>query len=148
MDLEVISITIDNLDEITKLYMETYKEEPWNENWEKEIAKEKIRDLIENNISENYCIKNEEKIIGVMFGRRNYFIDKKELYIDEYFIEYNNQRKGIGKYFLDFIENDIKQKNYSSIVLLTKKSFPSELFYKSNSFHTSPNMILMIKSIK
>ena len=43
-----------------------------------------------------------------MFGRRNYFIDKKELYIDEFFIEYNNQRKGIGKYFLDFIENDIK----------------------------------------
>ena len=148
MDLKVISITIDNLDEITKLYMETYKEEPWNENWEKEIAKEKIRDLIENNISENYCIKNEEKIIGVMFGRRNYFIDKKELYIDEYFIEYNNQRKGIGKYFLDFIENDIKQKNYSSIVLLTKKSFPSELFYKSSGFHTSPNMILMFKSIK
>jgi len=148
MDLKVISITIDNLDEITKLYMETYKEEPWNENWEKEIAKEKIRDLIENNISENYCIKNEEKIIGVMFGRRNYFIDKKELYIDEFFIEYNNQRKGIGKYFFDFIENDIKQKNYSSIVLLTKKSFPSELFYKSNGFHTSPNMILMFKSIK
>jgi GNAT superfamily N-acetyltransferase len=83
-----------------------------------------------------------------MFGRRNYFIDEKELYIDEYFIEFDNQRKGIGKYFLECIEENIKQKNYSSMVLLTKKAFPSESFYLKNGFKTSPNMILMYKGIK
>ena len=148
MNLEIMGVTIDNLEEITELYIETYKNEPWKENWKKEIAKEKIKDLIENNISENYCIKNDNKIIGAMFGRRNYFIDKKELYIDEFFIEYSSQRKGIGKYFLEYIENDIKQKNYSSIVLLTKKTFPSELFYQKNGFYTSKNMILMNKGVK
>jgi len=147
MDFIIRKITIDDIDEITELYVNTYKQEPWNENWSKEVAMEKIKDAIENNNGENYCINKENKIIGVMFGRRNYFIDKKELYIDDYFIEYNNQRKGIGKYFLEYIEKDLKNKNYSSMILLTRKSFPSELFYKKNGFGTVPNMILMHKTI-
>jgi aminoglycoside 6'-N-acetyltransferase I len=147
MDFIIRKPIIDNIDEITELYIETYKQEPWNENWKREIARERIKDAVENNNAENYCINNDNRIIGVMFGRRNYYIDKKELYIDEYLIDYNNQRKGIGKYFLIKIETDLKQKNYSNIVLLTKKSFPSELFYKKNGFWTSPNMILMCKGI-
>ena len=147
MDYKIGKIKKDNINEIVELYIETYKKEPWNENWEKDIAENKIRDAIENNLAENYCIKNDNKIIGIMFGHRCYFIDKKELYIDEYFIDYNYQRKGIGKYFLECIENDIKQKNYSNMVLLTKKAFPSELFYKNNGFLTSPNMILMYKEV-
>ena len=148
MDFIIRKISIVDIDEITELYIETYKQEPWNENWKKEIARERIKDAIENNNAENYCINMDNRIIGVMFGRRNYFIDRKELYIDEYFVEYKNQKKGIGKYFLEYIEKDIKQKNYSSMVLLTKKGFPSELFYKKNDFCTSPNMILMYKGIK
>jgi N-acetylglutamate synthase-like GNAT family acetyltransferase len=148
MELIIKKVFIDDVDEITELYIETYKQEPWNENWKREIAKEKIKDVIENNIAENYCINNNDKIIGVMFGHRNYFIDEKELYIDEFFIEHNIQRKGIGKYFLDYIEKDIKLKNYSRMILLTKKAFPSELFYKKNEFSISPNIILMYKGIK
>jgi N-acetylglutamate synthase-like GNAT family acetyltransferase len=122
MDLIIGKISIEDIDEITKLYIETYKKEPWNENWKKEIANERIKDFIENNTAENYCINNGNIIIGAMFVRRNYYKDRKELYIDEFFIEYGNQIKGIGKFFMEYIEKDIKQKNYSSMVLLTKKS--------------------------
>jgi len=70
---------IDNIDEIIELYIETYKQEPWNEKWKKEIAREKIKDAIENNNAENYFINKDNRIIGVMFGRRNYFIDKDDV---------------------------------------------------------------------
>jgi N-acetylglutamate synthase-like GNAT family acetyltransferase len=148
MDLIIREIAIEDIDEITELYIETYKKEPWNENWKKEIAKERIKDFIENNTAENYCINNENRIIGAMFARRNYYKDRKELYIDEFFIEYGNQRKGIGKFFMEYIEKDIKQKNYSSMVLLTKKAFPSEIFYQNIGFSILPNMILLYKGIK
>ena len=145
MNLIIKGITIDDIDEITELYVETYKKEPWNENWKKEIAKEKFKGFIEDNTTENYCICNDNRIIGAMLARKQYFIDSKELYIDEFFIEYNNQRKGIGKYFMEYIENDIKQKNYSCMFLLTKRAFPSELFYKNNGFSTSQDIIFMYK---
>jgi len=147
MELKIRNVIIDDINEVTELYIETYKKEPWNENWVKEIAKERIKTAIESNIAENYCIIKDNKIIGAMFGHKDYFIDSKELYINEFFIGYNNQRKGIGKYFMEYIEKDIKQKNYSNIVLLTKRAFPSELFYKNIGFSTSPNMILMYKGI-
>lgn len=101
MVLQIRGITFDDIDEITELYIETYKKEPWKENWNKKITREKIKNAIGNNISENYCMNKDNKIIGVMFAHRNYYIDRKELYIDEFFIEYNDQRKGkifFGKY--------------------------------------------------
>jgi ribosomal protein S18 acetylase RimI-like enzyme len=149
MDLFFRNIVFEDKDEIVDLFMETYKKDPWKENWVKETAEEKINDLINNNTSENYCIinKKDNKIIGVMFGRRNYFIDKKELYIDEFFIDYAFQRKGIGKYLLENVEKEIKNKNYSSIILLTKENFPSELFYIKNNFKKSYDMRLFYKPI-
>ena len=148
MELIFRKIIMEDKEEIIDLFIDTYKKEPWNENWDKNIAKEKINDFLNNNLSENYCINNEnKKIIGVLFGRRNYFIDRKELYIDEFFIDYNYQRKGIGKKFMEYIEKEIKQKGYTSIILLTKKSFPSEHFYTNSKFKISPNMVLMYKDI-
>ena len=145
MELLIRKITFDDMDEITELYAQTYQQEPWNENWDKEIVKEKIKDAIENNHAENYCIQKGNKIIGAMFARRGYYINRKELCIDEFFIECGAQRKGIGKYFLERIEKEMKQKNYSCLILLTKKAFPSELFYQKNGFKTSPDMIVMYK---
>jgi ribosomal protein S18 acetylase RimI-like enzyme len=149
MDLFFRNIVFEDKDEIVDLFMETYKKEPWKENWIKETAEEKINDLINNSTSENYCIinKKDNRIIGVMFGRKNYFVDRKELYIDEFFIDYNFQRKGIGKYLLENVEKEIKNKNYSSIILLTKENFPSEFFYIKNNFKKSYDMRLFYKSI-
>ena len=148
MELTIRKIAIADIDEITELYIDTYKREPWNETWKKEIAREKIKDAIECNIAENYCILKDNKIIGAMFAKRNYHTSGKELYIDEFFIGYNNQRKGIGKYFLEYIEKDMKKKKYSAIILLTGKDLPSELFYKKNGFRISPRIIFMVKDIE
>ena len=148
MELTIRKIAIDDIDEITELFIDTYKRQPWNETWKREIAREKIKDAAESNIAENYCIIKESKIIGAMFAKRNYFTHGKELYIDEFFIENSNQRRGIGKYFLEYIEKDLKEKNYTAIILLTQKGLSSELFYAKNGFRTSPRMILMVKDIE
>jgi hypothetical protein len=49
---------------------------------------------------------------------------------------------------MEYIEKEIIVKNYSNMVLLTKKSFPSEYFYLNNDFRISPDMILMYKNIR
>jgi hypothetical protein len=55
MELEIREVVNNDIEEITELFIETYKKEPWNENWKKEIARERIKDFVENNIGENYC---------------------------------------------------------------------------------------------
>jgi N-acetylglutamate synthase-like GNAT family acetyltransferase len=148
MELFYRRIISKDKEEIVNLFLENYKREPWNESWNKEFAQKKINNLLENNSSESFCVSNKDnKIIGVLLGYSNYFIDSKELYIDEFFIDYIYQRKGIGMKFMKYIENELKQKEYSNIILLTKRSFPSEYFYTKNGFSISSNMVLMYKNI-
>jgi GNAT superfamily N-acetyltransferase len=148
MELLFRKIIYEDKEEIVDLFLETYRKEPWNENWNKEVVKKKINNLLKNNLSENFCVSNKDnKIIGVLLGYSNYFIDSKELYIDEFFIDYNHQRKGIGMKFMEYIENELKQREYSNVILLTKRSFPSEYFYTKNGFSISSNMVLMYKNI-
>ena len=141
-------ITLEDQDEIVDLFIEVYKNEPWNEVWDKKIAQKKIEDFLSSNISENYCVTDgDNKIIGVLLGRRQYYIDSKELYVDEYFIDTNYQNQGIGRKFMEYIEEEMKQKGYSCIILLTEKSFPSEYFYSKIGFKTKDETIFMYKKI-
>lgn len=149
MELNFRKIVSEDKDEIINLFIETFKKEPWNEDWNYEVAQEKINWLMNNSLSENYCVTNEhKKIIGVLLGYGNYHINRKELYIEDFFIDYNCQKKGIGKKLMEYVETEMKQKNYSSIILLTKRTFPSEYFYTNLNFKILSNMILMHKDIR
>jgi len=149
MELLFRKITSEDTEEIVNLFIETFKREPWNEHWNKEAAQEKINWLININLSEKYCVTDKNnKIIGVLLGYGNYHIDRIELYIEDFFIDNNYQRKGIGKKLMEYVEKEMKLKNYSSIILLTKRTFPSEYFYINNDFKILPKMILMHKHIK
>lgn len=78
-----------DLDAITEIFIRTYSNEPWNETWDNKIFQERLSDFINNNIGLNYCAYNEDgNIVGVMFGRRNYWIRSKQYYVDEFFIDH------------------------------------------------------------
>ena len=148
MELVFREVVFADKDEIISLFIDTYKREPWNENWESEIAHERIKGFMENNLSGNYCVTNKDnKIIGVLLGHTNFFVDKKEFFIEEFFIDHDHQGKGIAKKFMEYVENEIKQKGHASMVLLTKKSFPSEKFYTNIDFKTSQSVVLMFKEM-
>ena len=148
MELLFRKITLGDQNEVVNLFMETYRNEPWNEIWDKNIAQNKIDDFLKSNISENYCVTDvNTKIIGILLGRRQYYIDSKELYVDEFFIDTNYQNQGIGKKFMEYIEEEMKLKRYSCIILLTEKSLPSEYFYSKIGFKTKDETIFMYKEI-
>ena len=148
MELLFRKITLGDQNEVVNLFMETYKNEPWNEIWDKNIAQNKIDDFLNSNISGNYCVTDmDTKIIGILLGRRQYYIDSKELYVDEFFIIPNYQNQGIGKKFMEYIGEEMKQKEYSCIILLTEKSLPSEYFYSKIGFKTKDETIFMYKEI-
>jgi hypothetical protein len=63
MELLFRKIIFEDKEEIVDLFLETYRKEPWNENWNKEAAQKRIINLLKNNSSENFCILNEDKKI-------------------------------------------------------------------------------------
>jgi aminoglycoside 6'-N-acetyltransferase I len=132
---------------IAASYVETYSREPWNEEWDPDVALHKVEDLVMNSVALCYGSFSGEDFIGGIFGRRNYFKKDKEIFIDEFFVDWRSQRRGYGKRLLEFAAADLQGKGYSCIVLNTERGFPSERFYEENGFKTLDTMIMMFREI-
>ncbi len=148
MNLKIRKVAYSDLEEIIEIFKRTYSKEPWNEDWDYSTLKERISDFILNNFGINFCVNDfNDSIVGVMFGRRNYCIKSKEYFIDEFFIDYPVQNKGIGHFMMDEVSRIIKADGYSCIILNTEKGFPCEKFYLRNGFHQKESNIFMYKEI-
>jgi len=138
----------EDIEVLTSIYMDTYTQDPWNENWTPELVRQRISDLTVSPISINYVICDKSNaIVGALFGRRNIFVDSTELFIDEFFIASGNQRKGYGKKLLDYVGCQLNKEGYSCMILNTERGYPSESFYRKNGFRQKESNIFMYKDI-
>lgn len=143
--MEYKEFEISNLDECTKLFLKVYSLEPWNDKWESiEQAREYLLEFINNPVFTGYIACEDSRIIGVCLGHKRSWWGGKEYYMNEFFIDNEMQRKGIGTAFLEFIKKDLKEQGIRIIVLITGKGFPAEMFYKKNKFNQSESCIFMV----
>jgi len=65
----------EDIEVLTSIYMDTYTQDPWNENWTPELVRQRISDLTVSPISINYVICDKSNaIVGALFGRMKVFI--------------------------------------------------------------------------
>ena len=148
-DLSVIrKFKQEDIEQLVDIYMETYRQAPWNEEWSKEFAGQRISDLTISPISAGYVICDEKGfVVGGLFGRRTVFINSVELFIDELFISPKAQRSGYGRRMIDYVSDNLKKEGYSCLVLNTERGYPSERFYKKIGFDQKESVIFMYKNI-
>ena len=138
-----------DLDEITYLLIKVYGQEPWKDQWPSfEIARTYLKEFIDNPAFKGLVALNNNKIVGVCFGHRKTWWQGPEFYIDEYFIDSDNQRNGIGSQLIEYLKNDLLKEQINCMVLLTQKGYPSEQFYIKQGFKESPSTIFMYKTSK
>ena len=88
----------------------------------------------------------ENKIIGFIIVRLRY--NRKDAYIDEFWLKSKYQRKGIGKSIMNFIENEYKKEGVGSVTLIAgKKPGAAFDFYKKLKFKVVDNLALMKKTL-
>jgi GNAT superfamily N-acetyltransferase len=140
--------TTDDIAPLTQLFLDTYRQPPWNETWDIEFARLRLFDFVVNPIAENYVLCSETgDILGALFGRRNFYQTDKELYVDEFFICASLQKKGYGTLFLQLLSDILKPEGYSYFILNTEKDYPSEKFYLKNGFVQKESNIFMYKQL-
>ena len=148
MNLSVRRIEIADLDELHAIFLRTYSQDPWNEIWDHDIARQRLIDLIGVSSALNFCaLTDANEIVGAMFGRRSFWIEDKEYFVDEFFVDHDSHRNGIGHYMVNEVSRIIKNEGYSCIVLNTERDFPSERFYLKNGFAQKTSNIFMYKKI-
>lgn len=133
-ELLVIPYESSMLQECIDLYQEVFSKEPWLENSDREDVERYFLNFMNSNKFVGYVVKTNDKIIAVSIGFLKPWIKGEEYYIDQFYVDYNSQGKGIGTVFLSKIKEQLKELGINAIILATERGFPSYDFYKKNGF--------------
>ncbi len=129
--------------------MKAFKEEPWNEEWTYEQAYTRIDEIMSARVSRGYVIYDGEVVVSMLCGRIMTYLGFKELWVDEFSVHPDYQRKGIGTSMMQYVREQLKQEQekISYIVLNTEKGYPSVKFYEANGFKADESLVFMAADV-
>lgn len=130
-----------------ELFINVFNQDPWNDRWEQDHAKDYLSDYIHTPGFIGVVAKEGSSIQGFIFGFRKRWWSGDEFYINEMCVDQALQRNGIGTELLNYLRDLLKGENISRITLLTDKGIIAEKFYEKNGFNEIERLIFMCKEI-
>lgn len=146
MDILYREFINSDIDELVKVYMNAFNNEPWNDEWTKKTAKERLLDLINDKNSRILVgVNYYGTILGAIIGRKEVFYDGFHFQIIELFVDFNYKGLGIGTELLRNMEYYLKKEQIKRIYLLTLRTNDTIKFYEKNKFKEANNIVVMDK---
>ena len=129
--------------------MKAFREEPWNEDWTYDQAYTRIDEIISARVSRGYVAYDGDVVVSMLCGRIMTYLGFKELWVDEFSVNPDYQRQGIGTKMMSFVREELKkeQEKISYIVLNTEKGYPSVKFYEANGFKADESLVFMAADV-
>ena len=118
----------------------------YNEKWDDENALKTLEYY--NKIGKIFVADLEDKVIGVVIIREEYYNDGKSLMVEELVVNGELQKKGIGKQLMQFVEDYCKENKIGFIWLITSKTAPAFEFYKKIGYIHKEKTVYFSKEIK
>lgn len=135
----------------TTLFIEVFNREPWNDRWTRQLATEYFEDVLytpgfegfvmeaDSDLNMNSDNKSRKPaIVGFVIGTRKKWWSGDIYYLYEMCVDESYQGEGIGSKLMEEAKVALLEKGFSSIVLLTERTFPAAHFYKKHGFIESP----------
>ncbi len=131
------------IDNLIKVYIETFIGDPWNEVWEYDWVLERIEWLTSLPKFKGYLKLESDKVIGSVLGYQEPFKGRSHFEILELFVSPIFQRKGVGKELVDFLESELKKEGVAVVNLLTGLNTRSENFYQKSGYVVNDKLCFM-----
>jgi aminoglycoside 6'-N-acetyltransferase I len=133
----------EDLDSLAELFVSVFNSEPWNENWSKEWAYERLHIISESYRFFGYIAEKESVPVGAIFSRIGSYMGELELEIVENFVSGNEQRKGVGAALMSELKLHAKKAGIACFVLQTDKTTFAKNFYLKHGFQGHEENLLM-----
>lgn len=113
-----------------------FAQSPWNEVWTFDQAFTRIDEIMSGRVSRGYVCMDGDKCVSMLCGRIMTYQDKKQLWIDEFSVHPDWQRRGVGSQMLAYLREEMQQEPQTIhyMALNTERGFPSVTFYEKNGF--------------
>jgi aminoglycoside 6'-N-acetyltransferase I len=133
----------DDFDGCTKLFIQVFRQAPWNDDWSLERAKLYLRDIVMLPNFYGVVAQNESEIIGMCWGHIKRWWVRDEFYVDEMCVASERQRQGIGQQILIYAKQKLGEQDVSELTLLTARDSAAESFYQKQGFVVLKNLVFM-----
>ena len=140
-------ITEEHLDELSRLYVETFNAAPWNDEWTFETARKRLYMMLHTEVSFGLCVYREGQMCGAVLGAMEQFYDGLMFEVKEFWVKNELRGKGIGSKLFDEMEKCLRERGVKNIILITAKGDSTEHFYHKQGMGTDPDMVFMTKRI-
>ncbi|MBR5345372.1 MAG: GNAT family N-acetyltransferase [Clostridia bacterium] len=147
--MELRRLTIGDREAITRLFLDVFTNEPWNDDWsDTDQLNAYIMDLIGDSTSLTLGYFAKDQMIGLSMGHIKHWYAGTEYYIDELCVDRHFQGKGIGSAFLKAIEAFLAENKIFRIFLQTERTVPAYRFYKQRGFIELVDHVSFVKKVE
>ena len=147
MKYQFLPLNEDDLVECSHLYVNTFKHEPWNEDWDIDDAFNRLSNFLSPSYSMGFKAVNDNEIQGFLVGEIEQWSGSQSFFLKEMCVSKNMQRSGLGKELMRVLQEELVKKGVSRIYLITQRETIPEMFYKSLGFEPNDSLLIMRKSI-
>ncbi len=127
---------------IAELFTSVFMNEPWNDDWsDREQLNGYLTDLTGNPNSLTLGYFDGERLVGLAMGQIKHWYMGTEYLIDEFCIDRDIQRRGVGTQFVNGIREYLAERGIHRIFLLTGREMPAYTFYRKLGFEEVKGLV-------
>ena len=131
------------LDVCAELLVAAYNAEPWNDQWTKEVALDKLVCFYNSPKFMGWRVLHNGIAVGCCVGNIEPYFTGNYFYLKEMFVAPNMQRSGIGSMLMETLQTALSEQGIKTIILFTGKDlFPFD-FYLKKGFNEMDGMRMM-----
>lgn len=132
-----------DLKEIAEIFRIESSKKPYKQEWNEKTSIEKITSLFAR--GEIYLAEIYKEIVGfISFTKDEIDI----IWINEFWLKQDYQRKGIGRKLLSFVEEKSKKEGFMAIEFMSHHKSNASKFYKKLKYKIKGTYIHMTKKLK
>ncbi len=134
---------IEILDKCADILVEAYNSDPWNDNWTKEKALEKLTCFYNSPKFIGWTAYKDNQLLGCVVGNIEPYYTGDYYYLKEMFVSVQSQKKGVGAQLMQAVKDYLKTIDIKTIILFTGKDYFPFNFYLKSGFNTMEEMRMM-----
>lgn len=140
------SIQETDIEACATLFTQVFSSEPWNEEWNKGFALERLLHFFQ---SKGFIgvLAEQEGLVGFALGNTEPFYFGSMFYLREMCTQTNLQNQGVGSKVLGALEEELRSEGVQRIYLTTERATPASGFYQKNGFNYSDKMGFYAKRV-
>ncbi len=145
MELIYKEMTIEDLDEIIEMYIETFNAPPWNDKWTYETVHLRLSQMI--NVQDFYglCVYHQEKLSGIALGSMEQYYDGVRFNFKEFCVRNHLRGYGLGTKLLNELETRLTSMGVYEIMFYTLRHESAQGFYEKRGYSEIKELVIMNK---